>query len=150
MVECRGLRRILRVTFLAAPLLSCGGTRLQAPPPVFPLKSAWTTALSGLLEGELATDGRYVYASTRGGAVHALDPEKGTLAWRSEGAAGLLAAGEGAVVAKDDGGTVVRLDAEGGVVRWRSQTGVAGAVAPALDARRVFLVGKGAAALELS
>src|SRR5262245_14444132 len=149
MVECRGLRRILRMMLLAMPLWSCGGTRLQAPPPVFPLKSAWSTALAGLLEGELATDGRLIYASTRGGSVHALDPEKGSVVWRSEGAAGLLAAGEGAVVARDAAGTVVRLEAEGGVVRWRSETGVAGALAPALDARRVYVVGKGAAALDL-
>jgi outer membrane protein assembly factor BamB len=149
MVECRGLRRVIRVLLLATPLVSCGGTRLQPPPPVFPLNSAWSTSLSGLIEGELATDGRFIYASTRGGSVHALDPEQGALVWRSEGAAGLLAAGEGAVVARDADGTVVRLEAESGVVRWRTETGVAGALAPALDARRVFVAGKGAAALDL-
>ena len=45
MVECRGLGRLLRVIVAALLLGSCGGTRLQAPPPVFPLKSAWSTPL---------------------------------------------------------------------------------------------------------
>ena len=69
--------RALHVAALAASLTACGA-RLAAPPPVFPLKNAWTATLGGLLEGELASDGQAVYVGTRDGRVRAVDPDKGS------------------------------------------------------------------------
>lgn len=62
---------------------------------------------------------------------------------------GPLAASEGALVAFGPDGTLARLEPDSGVVRWRAPTSVTGALAPAIGADRVFVVGKGAAALDL-
>jgi outer membrane protein assembly factor BamB len=144
------LRRILRAALLAIPLWSCGGAKLLAPPPVFPLQSAWSTPLDGTIEGELATDGRFVFAALRGGVVRAVEPAAGRVVWEQRLAEGRLAAAEGAVVLRTADGTLLRLEPDSGVVRWRTPTQVKGALPAALSRDRVFVVGAGAAALDLA
>ena len=78
-----------------------------------------------------------------------MDPERGQIVWEAAPVRGLLAASESALVAMGADGTLVRLEPDSGVVRWRTPTSVTGALAPALGGDRVFVVGKGAAALDL-
>lgn len=69
--------------------------------------------------------------------------------WEAAPVSGLLAASESALLAFAADGSLVRLEPDSGVVRWRSPTSVTGGLAPALAGGRVFVVGKGAAALDL-
>ncbi len=143
------MRRIPRAALLGFLLWSCGGSKLLAPPPVFPLKSAWSTPLGATIEGELASDGRLVFASLRGGGVRAVEPATGHVVWEGQHALGRLAAAEGALLLAAADGALLRIEPDSGVVRWRTATKVTGALTPALAGQRVFAAGKGAAALDL-
>ena len=90
-----------------------------------------------------------MFVALRGGSVRALDPERGQIVWEAAAVGGRLAASEAALVARGADGTLVRLELDSGVVRWRTPTSVTGTLPPALGGDRVFVAGKGAAALDL-
>ncbi len=137
------------------PLLSClavacGGVRPPAPPAVFPLKPAWTTPVSDFVEGALATDRRRLFAITRDGIVRAFDPATGQVLWQSEQSTGTLAASETALILRLVDGTVKSLAPAEGTARWEAASGIVGDLPPVLDGDRVFIAGKGMAALDIA
>ena len=126
----------------------CGGVRGPAPPAVFPMSPLWATPVSDFVEGTLATDGRRLFALTRDGVVHALDPETGQVLWRSEQRSGTLAAGAAGLFVRLVDGTVKRLAGARGTVRWEAASGIVGDLPPVLDGDRVLVAGRGMAALD--
>ena len=140
--------RALHVAALAASLTACGA-RLTAPPPIFPLKTAWSAALDGLLQSELVSDGQAVYVGTKDGRVRAVDPEKGSTLWEVT-QPGRLLAGDGFVIVRGEDGSVTRLETTSGQARWRTKTEVAGTLPAARAGETVMIVGTGAAALDLA
>lgn len=134
--------------FLCCLAVACGGVRAPASPPVFPLKAAWATPVSDFVDGELATDGRRVFAITRDGIVRAFDPPTGQVLWQSEQSSGALAASETALILRLVDGTVKSLAPAKGSVRWEAASGIVGDLPPVLDGDRVLIAGKGMAALD--
>ncbi len=131
--------------FLSSLAVACGP---PAPPAVFPLKTAWTTPVTDFVDGGLATDGQRVFAITRDGIVRAFDPATGQVLWQSEQSSGALAASEAGLVLRLVDGRVKSLAPGGGSVRWEAASGIVGDLPPVLDGDRVFIAGKGMAALD--
>jgi len=100
------------------------------------------------VDGELATDGRRVFAITRDGIVRAFDPPTGQVLWQSEQSSGALAASETALILRLVDGTVKSLAPAKGSVRWEAASGIVGDLPPVLDGDRVLIAGKGMAALD--
>jgi len=98
----------------------------------------------------LAADGKRLYVATRDGAVRALDPATGEIAWKAEGVPGVLAAADGVVLVRAEDGTVRSLQPRTGAVRWSAQTGVPGSLPPLIDGDRALVAGPGLACLELA
>ena len=138
------------LVFLSCFAVGCGGARPPAPPAVFPLKPAWNTPVSDFVEGALATDRQRLFAITRDGIVRAFDPATGQVLWQSEHSSGTLAASETGVFLRLVDGTVKSLAPAKGTVRWEAASGIVGDLPPVLDGDRVFIAGKGMAALDVA
>ena len=138
------------LVLLSCLAVACGGVHSPAPPAVFPLKPAWTTPVSDFVEGALATDRRHLFAITRDGIVRAFDPATGRVLWQSEQRSGTLAASETGLILRLVDGTVKSLTPAKGTVQWEAASGIVGDLPPALDGDRVFIAGKGMAALDIS
>jgi len=138
------------LVLLSCLAVACGGVHSPAPPAVFPLKPAWTTPVSDFVEGALATDRRHLFAITRDGIVRAFDPATGRVLWQSEQRSGTLAASETGLILRLVDGTVKSLTPAKGTVQWEAASGIVGDLPPALDGDRVFIAGKGMAALDIA
>lgn len=144
---------------MVLPLLAWAGCSKRVVPPVpglFPLSTPWVATLEGdgTLEPEavfspLVTDGKRILVSTRGGFVYSLDLATGAVHWKAAGLAGRLAANPRLAVISESDGTVARLDTNTGQIVWTVETGVAGDLAPIMDAGRVYLAGKGLVCLDV-
>ncbi len=143
-LRTRGLACLL----LLAPLAACGHVKPTPSPPLFPMTTAWTTALEDLVEGPLAADEKRIFVTTRSGSLLALDRDTGVLAWKIEGPPGMVACGPKALVLRQADGTVLGLQPETGAVRWKVDSGVSGGLAPVVEEERILLAGNGLAALE--
>jgi outer membrane protein assembly factor BamB len=102
-----------------------------------------------VIEGPLASDGGRIFVATRQGAVRALDPS-GEQVWRRDGPPGRIAATTGALLLREEDGTIVSLDPATGVTRWTANSGVLGELPPTIDRDRIFVAGRGLAALDLA
>ena len=119
-------------------------------PPLLPLTPAWKTLLGDFVTAPLATDGRRVYVATRDGAVRALDPATGAVAWKAEGLPGRLSAADGVLLVRGEDGTLWSLQPRTGAVRWKTETGVAGTLPAVVDGDRALVAGRGLAAVDLA
>jgi len=102
------------------------------------------------VEGALASDRRHLFAITRDGIVRAFDPATGRVLWQSEQRSGTLAASETGLILRLVDGTVKSLTPAQGTVQWEAASGIVGDLPPALHGDRVFIAGKGMAALDIS
>jgi outer membrane protein assembly factor BamB len=102
-----------------------------------------------VIEGPLASDGGRIFVATRQGAVRALDPS-GEQVWRRDGPPGRIAATTGALLLREEDGTIVSLDPATGATRWTANSGVLGELPPTIDRDRIFVAGRGLAALDLA
>ncbi len=146
------MRPVLRrAKLLLAVLLasSCGARAPLALPPVFPMRQAWTAPLPGIPEEPLATDGQRLFVTTRDGSVVALDLQRGDRLWEHPEVPGRAGAAAGAVVLRQPSGTVMSFHPQNGGVRWSVDSGVPGSLPPVVDGDRVFVAGRGLAALDL-
>src|SRR6267143_451601 len=103
----------------------------------------------------LLSRGRLRRRSTSGSpgrlpAETCLDPATGQVLWKSEQSSGTLAASETALILRLVDGTVKSLAPARGTVRWEAASGIVGDLPPALDGDRVFIAGKGMAALDIA
>ena len=98
----------------------------------------------------LVADGKRLFVATRDGAVRALDPATGEIAWKAEGLPGVLAAADGVVLVRAEDGTVRNLHPRTGAVRWTAQTNLPGSLPPLIDGDRALVAGPGLACLELA
>jgi len=90
-----------------------------------------------------------VFVATTDGAVTALDAESGAALWTVAGLGGPPAATDGVLVVRSESGTVTSLRPRTGEVRWTVETGVAGSLPVAIDGDRLYVGGRGLAALEV-
>jgi outer membrane protein assembly factor BamB len=143
----------LRRLTLVLALLSTSSCAARAPlplPAIFPMRQAWTAPLPSFPEEPLATDGQHLYVTTRDGSLVALDLQRGERLWALAEVEGRAAAAGGAVVLRQSAGTVVSFDPGNGGMRWKVESGVPGTLPPVIDGDRVFVAGRGLAALELA
>jgi outer membrane protein assembly factor BamB len=134
---------------LAAAAAACAGDRPAPRAPVFAPPAAWKTLLGDAVVPPLATDGRRLFVATRDGALRALDPLTGALLWAAEGRPGHLAARDGLLFVRSEDGGVTSLQPRTGDERWRAETAVLGTLPVLADGDRVFVAGRGLAALAL-
>lgn len=114
------------------------------------MRIAWTAPLPDFPEGPLVADGHRLFVAARDGSLLALDLNTGERAWRLPNLPGRPAASEGAVLVRQASGRVSSLQAKDGTPRWTVDSGVGGDVPPVIDGDRVFIAGRGVAALELA
>jgi outer membrane protein assembly factor BamB len=140
-----------RFTLLLTALSACScAARAPLPlPPIFPMRQAWTAPLPGIPEEPLATDGQRLFVTTRDGSLVALDLQRGDRLWELAEVPGKAAAAAGAVVLRQSAGTVVSFHPKNGGARWSVESGVSGSLPPVIDGDRVFVAGRGVAALDL-
>jgi outer membrane protein assembly factor BamB len=141
--------RSLASLLVALVLAGCAGKRPAPKPPTFPLTAAWKTLLGDFVTAPLAQDGRRVYVATRDGAVRALEQATGAVAWKAEGLPGHLSAADGTLLVRGEDGTVWSLQPKTAAVRWKTETGVAGTLPAVVDGDRMFVAGRGLAAVDL-
>jgi outer membrane protein assembly factor BamB len=98
----------------------------------------------------LASDARRLFVATRDGAVRALDPSTGAVAWKADGLPGRLSAAEGVLLVQGEDGTLTSLHPRTGAVRWTTPTRVTGTMPAVVDGDRALVPGKGLAAVDLS
>jgi outer membrane protein assembly factor BamB len=142
--------RSLAPLLVTLVLAGCAGKRAVPKPPLLPLAAAWKTLLGDFVTAPLAADSRRVYVATRDGAVRALDPATGAVAWKAEGLPGRLSAADGVLLARGEDGTLWSLQPRTGAVRWKTETGVAGTLPAVVDGDRALVAGRGLAAVELA
>jgi outer membrane protein assembly factor BamB len=142
----RGLPPLLAAFLLAG----CAGSHPAPTPPLFPLSPSWKTLLGDFVVAPLAEDGRRIYVATRDGAVRALDPTTGAVAWTAKDLPGRLSAAEGILLLRGEDGTLWSLQPRTGGVRWKAETGVAGPLPAVIDGDRALVAGRGFAAVELA
>jgi outer membrane protein assembly factor BamB len=142
----RRLASLLALVLLAG----CAPKGPAAQAPLFPLTAAWKTLLGEFVVSPLAADARRAFVATRDGAVRALDPATGAVAWKAEGLPGRLSAAEGVLLVRGDDGTLTSLHPRTGAVRWKAQTAVAGALPAVIDGDRALVAGRGLAAVEIA
>jgi len=140
------MRRIFIPVLLLAGF-ACHG-RPVLPPDVFPLGTAWTSALGESIEGPLATDGVRLFVATHDGAVRALDLATGAQIWRVDGRPGVLGWGPGLLALREEDGTVWGMEADTGHARWKGESGIAGTIPPVVSADAVLVAGEGLAMLD--
>jgi outer membrane protein assembly factor BamB len=143
------LARLASLT-AALAIAGCAGKPPAPKPPLFPVSAAWKTLLGEFVAPPLATDGHRVFVATRDGVVRALDPATGAVAWKADGLAGALSAGEGVLLLRGEDGTLKSLHPRTGAVRWTATTGVAGMMPAVVDGDRALVPGNGLAAVELA
>lgn len=141
---------------LAVAAAGCHRRVVVPPPSLFPVSNGWVTGLENIgdidpeaIEGPLATDGKRILVSTRGGIVYGLDIGTGAIQWKVPGRPGRLVSNADTIVLKQANGTVWRIDSETGSARWKFDTGVAGELPPLLDGARIYVAGKGLVCLDL-
>jgi outer membrane protein assembly factor BamB len=145
-VLARRLASLLALLLLAG----CASRRPAPKAPLFPLTATWKTLLGDFVVSPLAADGRRLFVATRDGAVRALDPATGEVAWKAEGLPGRLSAADGVLLLRADDGALTSLHPRTGAVRWKTDTGVAGTLPAVIDGDRALVAGRGLAAVELS
>jgi outer membrane protein assembly factor BamB len=138
---------LLGSSLLGLGASGCGHKRV-AGPPLFPVRTAWTTPVDAAIEPPLALDERRVYVATRDGALRALDRRDGVAAWKVEEGPGQLAAASGHVILRKADGKVTSLQPRNGGLRWSVDSGVRGTIAPVIDGDLLLIAGEGLAALE--
>jgi outer membrane protein assembly factor BamB len=129
---------------------ACGRVHPAAPPAVFPLKAAWTSAVGEFVEGPLVTDGQRLFVVTRSGVVRAFDPATGQVRWQIDERPGTLAAADSGLLLRQVDGTVKSLAPAKGTVRWEAASGIIGDLPPVIDGDRAIVAGKGIAAIEMA
>jgi outer membrane protein assembly factor BamB len=116
-------------------------------PATLQVDRVWNVSLGGG-EPELrvglspASDGERVYAASRDGDVVAIDPNSGSVLWRSLTRAQLAGgpgAGAGAVALGTTNGDVILLDAQTGERKWQVPVGGEVLAAPAISAEVVVV-----------
>jgi outer membrane protein assembly factor BamB len=143
-------RRSVLLLLLALGSAGCSGTRPAPRAPIFPAVATWKTLLGEPVVAPLAADSRRIFVATRDGAVRALDPKTGEVAWQAAAVPGRLTAGEGTLLVRGDDGVVTSLHPRTGGVRWRVETGIAGTLPVVLDGDRALVAGQGLAAIVLA
>lgn len=114
---------------------------------LFPLENTWKVPVPGGVDHGPVTDGpRVFYVS--GGGVHAVAAGDGRAVWSISGRAGALAAGPSLLALREPDGTVWGIDPATGDARWKVESGIAGPLAPVVDADRVLVAGEGIAVLD--
>jgi outer membrane protein assembly factor BamB len=136
---------LLGFTLLA---LACGG-RVPPRAPLFPLSPVWEAKLDDFVVPPLAAGARRLFVVTRSGTLHAFNQETGALLWRFEGRPGQVTAGPGRLILREADGTVSSLRVRNGDVRWTTRTPVTGNLPATLDGDRLYVSGRGLAALEV-
>jgi outer membrane protein assembly factor BamB len=142
------LTRILALSCILLASSACAPRRLPAPP-LFPLSPVWQAQLDSFIRSPLAADLLRLYVATRDGSVTALDQTTGSTQWRVEQLPGGLTAERGRVLVRGEDGTVWSLKPRDGSVRWSTQTGVTGHLPVTLDGDRLYVAGRGLAALDV-
>ena len=121
-------------------------TELTEIPNALKVDKLWSKGLgkgvgkAGLRLKPAYMDGR-LFASDGGGDVYALDPEKGTVIWRTDTKADIGSSpgvGEGTVAVGTLDGEVIALDADTGAERWRGPATSEIVAAPAVAAGLVI------------
>jgi outer membrane protein assembly factor BamB len=116
---------------------------------VFPPVPEWKTLVGEVVVAPLAADSRHVYVATRDGAVRALDPLTGEIAWSVQGLPGRLSAAEGILLVRGEQGALTSVHPRTGAVRWSVETAVAGTLPAVIDGDRAIVAGAGVAAVLL-
>ena len=109
----------------------------------------WRAEVADYVVSPLAADARRLYVATRDGRVTAFDQASGTPQWTIEDTPGRLTATRGRLLLREEDGTVWSLRPRDGTPRWTTETGVAGLLPAVLDGDRLYVAGKGLAALDV-
>lgn len=109
----------------------------------------WRVEVADYVVPPLAADGRRLYVATRDGRVTAFDQASGTAQWTVEDRPGRLSAVRGRLVLRESDGTVWSLRPRDGTPRWTTETGIVGDLPAVLDGDRLYVAGKGLAALDV-
>ena len=141
-------RVLVALLGLALPAVACGG-RVPPRPPLFPLSPAWEAKLDDFVVPPLAAGARRLFVVTRSGTLYAFDQETGAVLWRFEGRPGQVTAAPGRLLLREADGTVSSLRVRNGDVRWTTRTTATGDLPATLDGDRLYVSGRGLAALEL-
>ncbi len=142
------MSRILPILGLVFSI-SCAGTK-PAPPLSLSTAPEWKTLLDDFPASPLASDGRRLFVATRDGALRALEPSTGEVLWRQQELPGMLASADGALLLRNESGRLTRVQPRTGSVLWTLETGVTGALPPAVDGEQVLVAGGGLAAADLA
>jgi len=140
-------RAIVSLPLLAAAA-ACHHRPQVAPPALFPMAEAWTTALPAVAEGPLAAMEGTVFVATRDGGVRALVASSGRVRWVVEDRPGLVGAGDGLVAVRQADGTAYGMDPRTGATRWKAGSGIRGTLPPVLYKDGVVVAGEGLALLD--
>jgi outer membrane protein assembly factor BamB len=146
-VSSRVLKRATVITCLATALSACGPARIPPPPALFPLENAWTVPVPRGVDYGPATDGTHVFYVS-GGTLHAVAAANGKPRWSTEGRDGTLGAAPNLLALREADGTVWGIDPASGSARWKVESGIAGTLAPVVDAQLVLIAGEGLVAID--